>query len=100
MSCLADSDKGHDCNGARVNEPDLLIADKPTTALDVTIQAQILELLKDLQERLGMAMLLITMISVSDGWLIGMCNDSRKIVERGSVKPSSRVLSTRIPATY
>ncbi|MEM7018379.1 MAG: dipeptide ABC transporter ATP-binding protein, partial [Pseudomonadota bacterium] len=45
---------------ALANEPDLLIADEPTTALDVTIQAQILELLKDLQERLGMAMLLIT----------------------------------------
>jgi len=45
---------------ALANEPDLLIADEPTTALDVTIQAQILELLKDLQEKLGMAMLLIT----------------------------------------
>jgi peptide/nickel transport system ATP-binding protein len=41
-------------------EPKLLIADEPTTALDVTIQAQILELLGDLKERLGMAMLLIT----------------------------------------
>ncbi|MDA0788718.1 MAG: ABC transporter ATP-binding protein [Proteobacteria bacterium] len=45
---------------ALANEPDLLIADEPTTALDVTIQAQILELLNDLQRRLGMAMLLIT----------------------------------------
>ena len=45
---------------ALANEPDLLIADEPTTALDVTIQAQILQLLKDLQARLGMAMLLIT----------------------------------------
>jgi len=41
-------------------EPKLLIADEPTTALDVTIQAQILALLRDLKERLGMAMLLIT----------------------------------------
>ena len=41
-------------------EPKLLIADEPTTALDVTIQAQILALLKDLKQRLGMAMLLIT----------------------------------------
>jgi oligopeptide/dipeptide ABC transporter ATP-binding protein len=45
---------------ALANEPKLLIADEPTTALDVTIQAQILALLKDLKERLGMAMLLIT----------------------------------------
>jgi microcin C transport system ATP-binding protein len=45
---------------ALANRPDLLIADEPTTALDVTIQAQILKLLKELQERLGMAMLLIT----------------------------------------
>jgi oligopeptide/dipeptide ABC transporter ATP-binding protein len=42
------------------SEPKLLIADEPTTALDVTIQAQILELLLDLKKRLGMAMLLIT----------------------------------------
>lgn len=45
---------------ALANEPDLLIADEPTTALDVTIQAQILKLLKSLQQRLNMAMLLIT----------------------------------------
>ncbi|HEY8595931.1 MAG TPA: ABC transporter ATP-binding protein [Devosiaceae bacterium] len=45
---------------ALANEPDLLIADEPTTALDVTIQAQILELLKHLQARHGMAMLFIT----------------------------------------
>ncbi|NNF78952.1 MAG: ABC transporter ATP-binding protein [Rhizobiales bacterium] len=45
---------------ALANEPDLLIADEPTTALDVTIQAQILVLLKDIQAKLGMAMLLIT----------------------------------------
>jgi len=45
---------------ALANEPDLLIADEPTTALDVTIQAQILKLLKELQQSLGMAMLLIT----------------------------------------
>ncbi len=41
-------------------EPDILIADEPTTALDVTIQAQILDLMKDLQEELGMAIIMIT----------------------------------------
>ncbi|MGQ0676883.1 MAG: ABC transporter ATP-binding protein, partial [Rhodospirillales bacterium] len=45
---------------ALANEPDLLIADEPTTALDVTIQAQILKLLKELQARFGMAVLFIT----------------------------------------
>jgi len=45
---------------AIANEPDILIADEPTTALDVTIQAQILELMRDLKDRLGMALLLIT----------------------------------------
>jgi microcin C transport system ATP-binding protein len=45
---------------ALANEPDLLIADEPTTALDVTIQAQILELLRSLQREMHMAMLLIT----------------------------------------
>jgi peptide/nickel transport system ATP-binding protein/oligopeptide transport system ATP-binding protein len=45
---------------ALASEPKLLVADEPTTALDVTIQAQILELLHDLKQRLGMAILLIT----------------------------------------
>ncbi len=45
---------------ALANKPDLLIADEPTTAVDVTIQAQILKLLRNLQAELGMAMLLIT----------------------------------------
>ena len=45
---------------ALANEPDLLIADEPTTALDVTVQAQILALIRELQQRMGMAVLLIT----------------------------------------
>ncbi len=45
---------------ALANEPDILIADEPTTAVDVTVQAQLLKLLKELQQKLGMAIILIT----------------------------------------
>ncbi|TIP76482.1 MAG: ATP-binding cassette domain-containing protein, partial [Mesorhizobium sp.] len=45
---------------ALANDPDILIADEPTTALDVTIQAQILMLLAELQRKLGMAIVFIT----------------------------------------
>ena len=45
---------------ALANEPELLIADEPTTALDVTVQAQVLELLQELKERMNMALLIIT----------------------------------------
>jgi microcin C transport system ATP-binding protein len=73
---------------ALANEPDLLIADEPTTALDVTIQAQILELLKELQRELGMAMLLIThdlgiVRKMADR--VYVMNDG-EIVERGQVE--------------
>jgi len=73
---------------ALANEPDLLIADEPTTALDVTIQAQVLELLKELNRRLGMALLLIThdleIIKHTVQWVCVM-HDGR-IVEQGPVK--------------
>ena len=73
---------------ALANEPDLLIADEPTTALDVTVQAQILDLLKDLQRRMGMAMLFIT----HDLGIVRKLADrlcvmkEGKIVERGPVE--------------
>ena len=69
---------------ALANEPDLLIADEPTTALDVTIQAQILKLLKDLQQRLGMAMLLIT----HDLTIV------RKLADRVCVMTDGRIVET------
>ena len=73
---------------ALANEPELLIADEPTTALDVTVQAQILKLLKDIQSRLGMSLLFIThdlgiVRKVADR----VCVMKRgKIVEQGTVE--------------
>src|ERR1700693_864084 len=73
---------------ALANEPDLLIADEPTTALDVTVQAQILKLLKDTQVRLGMSVLFIT----HDLGIVRKLADrvcvmqSGKIVEQGPVE--------------
>ena len=69
---------------ALANDPDLLIADEPTTALDVTIQAQILMLLKDLQHRLGMALLLIT----HDLRIV------RKIADRVAVMTQGHIVET------
>jgi oligopeptide/dipeptide ABC transporter ATP-binding protein len=68
-------------------EPKLLIADEPTTALDVTIQAQILELMRELRERLRMAMMLITH---DLGVVAEMCDEvvvmyAGQVVERGLV---------------
>ncbi|MEF9878400.1 MAG: ABC transporter ATP-binding protein [Clostridia bacterium] len=67
-------------------EPDILIADEPTTALDVTIQAQILELMGELQRKLGMA---IIMITHDLGVIAGMCDEvivmyAGKVCERGT----------------
>lgn len=70
-----------------VCEPDLLIADEPTTALDVTIQAQILELLKKLQQKMGMGIIIITH---DLGVVAQICDEvdvmyAGRIVERGTV---------------
>jgi microcin C transport system ATP-binding protein len=66
---------------AIANEPDLLIADEPTTALDVTIQAHILQLLKDLRDRFGMALLLIT----HDLTIVRRMADNICIMTRGEI---------------
>ncbi|MEN9308085.1 MAG: hypothetical protein RL173_2017 [Fibrobacterota bacterium] len=78
---------------ALAGKPDLLVADEPTTALDVTIQAQILELLRRLQEELGMGMIFIT----HDLGVVERISDrvavmyAGRIVESG---PSSQILSS------
>ncbi len=69
-------------------EPDILIADEPTTALDVTVQAQILELISRLQREMGMAVMLVTH---DLGVVAGMCDNvvvmyGGRICERGSVR--------------
>ena len=69
-------------------EPDILIADEPTTALDVTIQAQILELMQDLQKKLGMAVILVTH---DLGVIAQLCDDivvmyGGRICERGTAE--------------
>ena len=72
---------------ALANEPDLLIADEPTTALDVTVQAQILTLLKELQTRLGMAMLFIT----HDLGIVRKVADTVCVMKQGRIVESGRV---------
>lgn len=67
---------------ALARKPDLLIADEPTTALDVTIQAQILALLTEIQKRLGMAMLLIS----HDLYMV------RKVASRVAVMQNGRIV--------
>ena len=72
---------------ALLNNPDLLIADEPTTALDVTIQAQILDLIRSIQKKLGMGVIIITH---DLGVVAQICDDvevmyAGRIVERGTV---------------
>ena len=92
---------------ALITKPDLLIADEPTTALDVTVQAQILELIKKMQKELGMAMILI---SHDLGVVSGFC-DRVNVMYAGHVEsaaiadlfsrtkhPYTRALQKSIPA--
>jgi len=66
---------------ALANDPDILIADEPTTALDVTIQAQILKLLKQLQQEMGMAILLIT----HDLGIVAKISDQLAVMQGGEI---------------
>mgnify|MGYP001397450392 CR=1 FL=1 len=73
---------------ALINQPKLLIADEPTTALDVTIQAQILELMQDLQKKLGMAIIIVTH---DLGVIADMCDEiivmyGGRVCERGTAE--------------
>ncbi|UGS26160.1 dipeptide/oligopeptide/nickel ABC transporter permease/ATP-binding protein [Microbacterium resistens] len=73
--------------GAIAGEPDLVIADEPTTALDVTVQAEILDILRDLQRERGMAMMLVTH---NFGVVADLCDrvvvmQTGRVVEAGSV---------------
>ena len=72
---------------ALINEPDILIADEPTTALDVTVQAQILELIQDLQRELGMAILFIT----HDLGIV------KRIADRVAVMKEGEIVETNVP---
>ena len=73
---------------ALINEPDLLIADEPTTALDVTIQAEILDLLHDLQRQMGMAIIFITHdLGLAEHYAENVCVMRHgQIVEKGGIK--------------
>jgi peptide/nickel transport system ATP-binding protein len=92
---------------ALASQPKLLIADEPTTALDVTIQAQILELLKDLKQRLGMSLLLIThnlgivgeiadRVAVMYAGQIVEMSPARELLQR-PLHPYTRALMNSVP---
>jgi peptide/nickel transport system ATP-binding protein len=71
---------------ALANRPDILIADEPTTALDVTVQAQILNLIKDLQKKYGMAVILIT----HDLTIVRAFSDYVYVMQNGEVKEHNK----------
>ena len=82
---------------ALINDPDLLIADEPTTALDVTTQAQILTLMKKLQEDFGSAIIMIThdlgvVAEIADDVVVMY---AANVVEQAEVTTSSSGRSTR-----
>jgi len=86
---------------ATVSGPDLLIADEPTTALDVTVQAQILEIMRELKTELKTS---IVMISHDMGVIAGIADRVQvmrdgKIVEAGTVETSSIVRNTPTPSS-
>jgi len=81
---------------ALANEPDLLIADEPTTALDVTVQKQVLELLQDLQKKLGMAILLIT----HDLSIVRRYADRVAVLERGKLVEQGETLALFAAPTH
>ncbi|MGO4441232.1 ABC transporter ATP-binding protein [Rhizobium sp. RAF56] len=71
---------------ALANDPDVLIADEPTTALDVTVQAQILNLIRDLQKQLGMAVILIT----HDLTVVRQFSDYVYVMQHGEMREHNR----------
>ena len=71
---------------ALANSPDVLIADEPTTALDVTVQAQILNLIRDLQKKLGMAVILIT----HDLTVVRQFSDYVYVMQHGDVREHNK----------
>jgi microcin C transport system ATP-binding protein len=74
---------------AMANKPDLLIADEPTTALDVTVQAQVLKLLKDLQQKNDMAILLIT----HDLTIVRKVADRVAVMQQGNIVESNQTFA-------